>query len=168
MTQTGLNPALAAKVDSDFAEMDKRIRAALLKLEASPRLKASQKVLSELSNCSRGTINNRKWAISELKSIKSARVSSKKNSLTQPFEDKRDVDSVQQLKQQLNDSRDEVIVWKNKHDALLELYEAQQHILQVLSKKSQTHLSKADSTQQPNPRSPVVNIASASSKRRPS
>lgn len=132
-----MNPGLERKNDDDFLDVTNRIKAAITKIEASPRLKATQFVLCELANCSRGTINNRKWPLAELKRIKEARKAPKKSLETESPKAERELDLVKRLEEQLNDIRDEVIVWKNKHDALHELYEAQLNITRVLTKKTE-------------------------------
>ena len=69
-----LNDGLEKKNDADFLELTLRLKAALQKIEISPGLKATQSVLKKLANCSRGTLNNRKWPIEELTRIKNARL----------------------------------------------------------------------------------------------
>ncbi len=115
----------------DFEGITNRLTEALKKIEGSPRLKATQKVLCELASCSRGTVNNRVWPVEWLDRIKRERKSPKMPLEPESSEIEQEVNLVERLEKQLNDSRDEIVVWKNKHDDISDSYQAQLNLTRV-------------------------------------
>ena len=92
-------------------------------------------MLCKLATCSRGTVNNRKWPIEELERIKSERKAPKVPLEPESAKIEQEVNLAERLEKQLNDSRDEIVVWKNKHDDISESYQAQLNVTRVLTKK---------------------------------
>ncbi|TFW70759.1 hypothetical protein C3Y98_08775 [Methylotenera oryzisoli] len=67
---SNLPQALEEKNQQDFHEVTNRIRDAIEKIRLNPKCKPTQSVLAKLALVNRGTINNRKWPLDELKKIK--------------------------------------------------------------------------------------------------
>lgn len=73
MTNKSLPEGLVARKASDFDAMTQAIEDALEKIERDRRIKPTQEALRKLVGCSRGTLNNREWPLTELRKIKLAR-----------------------------------------------------------------------------------------------
>ncbi|MFC4927917.1 MULTISPECIES: hypothetical protein [Delftia] len=86
MTGKSRPDALLAKNARRFDAMTQAIEDALKKIESDRRLKTTEESLAELVGCSRGTLRNRGWPLTQLGDIKTAR------------EQKRDADKSEQPK----------------------------------------------------------------------
>jgi hypothetical protein len=136
MNKSGLPDALREKNDQEFIEITIRIQNALSQIEGNPKLKASQGVLAQLAKCSRGTLNNRKWPLEKLRAIKHAR-----KSPSRPTEDpkssiKTQTNQIERYKQQLHDSREELLTWKTRHDEIAERLTQTQELNKVLQSRN--------------------------------
>lgn len=65
--------------EQDFEDLTRKIRDALAKIRKTRSLPATQENLAELAGCTRKTLHNRSWPISELKKIKEERQDNKDN-----------------------------------------------------------------------------------------
>lgn len=118
MEKPGRPDELTAQNEADFIAMKSRIQAALKTLRNDRKLKPTGDVLCDLANCSRGTLYNHRWSITELKAIRDERKPAKtgkpSSSPSKPmFVDE---NSVEGLQERLRLSRDTVGVWKRKYD----------------------------------------------------
>lgn len=86
MTNKSRPDGLVAKQASDFDAMTQAIEDALKRIELDRRIKPTQEALKKLVGCSRGTLRNRGWPLTQLGDIKTAR------------EQKRDADKTEQPK----------------------------------------------------------------------
>lgn len=136
MATRTLPSALDEKNASDFAEITKRIHDALEKIRQTPKLKPSQAVLATLAQCSRGTLNNRKWPLEELLVIKEKRKAQKAAvAMTIPAV-VREESRIEQLNAQLYKNREELLVWKNRCDDKSEQIRQLEELIAVLQKRT--------------------------------
>ena len=101
--------------EQKYKENDQSIKAALDRLRQDRRLKPTQASLARLAKCSRGTINNRQWALTELKEIKAGRRQAsrgKQRAANQTIPTEAD------MKSQLAAARDETARWKALYDEI--------------------------------------------------
>lgn len=132
MSESGIPAALYEKNAQEFVEVTRRIQEALARLESDTKLKATQDVLAQLADCSRGTLNNRRWPLERLRKIKDAR-SAPKQPITD--ESKTGVNSASRIdryKEQLYNSREEVLIWKARYDEVNERLAESLNITRVL------------------------------------
>lgn len=108
-------PALEEKNEQDFQDVTNRIWAAIEKISLNQRYKPSQFVLAKLAQVSRGTINNRKWPLDELKKIKSNRKQAETEGLASK-KLKPDYENEISLEERLNLNREQLRIWKVKAD----------------------------------------------------
>lgn len=151
MTTSGIPAALQEKNEQEFVEVTRRIQDALARIESDQKLKPTQDVLAKLADCSRGTLNNRKWPLDQLRKIKDARRTPVQLTVEETASGAKEESRIERYKQQLYDSRDEVLLWKARFDvAAKQLAQAQEliHILQArvtASEQEITTLRKASS-----------------------
>ena len=111
MTEKSRPEALVAKNASDFDQLTEAIKDALKKIEGDRRLKPTQEVLAKLAGCTRGTLNNRGWPLTELDAVKQARKKKRESAQTERADVKAgasESDSeVETLRRQLQFSRTE-------------------------------------------------------------
>jgi FtsZ-binding cell division protein ZapB len=67
----------AERNEQDFEDLTKKISDALAIIRKSRSIPATQEKLAELADCTRKTLHNRDWPISELKKIKEERKANK-------------------------------------------------------------------------------------------
>lgn len=152
MSTSGIPAALQEKNEQEFVEVTRRIQDALARIESDPKLKASQDVLAKLANCSRGTLNNRKWPLDQLRKIKDARKAPVKLAIDETASIAKEESRIERYKQQLYDSREEVLLWKSRFDdANRQLAQAQDltRVLQArlaASEQETTALRRASAT----------------------
>lgn len=116
MNMSSIPPALQEKNEQEFVTVTRRIQEALARIESDPNLKTTQDVLAQLADCSRGTLNNRKWPLERLREIKVAR-KAPRQSITDESTGSAKIESrIERYKEQLYDSREGVLVWKARHD----------------------------------------------------
>lgn len=132
MSESGIPTALQEKNAQEFVEVTRRIQEALARIESDPKLKATQDALAQLADCSRGTLNNRRWPLERLREIKDARKAPK-----QPITDESaaavKVESrIDRYKEQLYNSREEVLVWKARYDEANERLSEALNVTRVL------------------------------------
>ena len=118
----------------DFVQTTKRIQDALQKLSTDRRLKLTEANLARLADCSRGTLRNRKWPIQQLQVLKVAAKKLVEANILEGPEPRaaRERSRVDRYREQLDMSRDELLIWKRRHDDLLakvETIEAQRDTL---------------------------------------
>lgn len=118
MSTAGIPDELHEKNEQEFVKMTDHIQLALVQIENDLKLKATQDVLARLSGCSRGTLNNRKWPLERLMEIKAARKAASKPLISQSGAAAKVESEVDRYKQQLEASRDEVRLWKTRHDSV--------------------------------------------------
>ena len=116
MTTSGLPSALQEKNEQEFVEVTRRIKEALAQIERDPKLRATQDMLAKLADCSRGTLNNRKWPLVQLRNIKAARKAPVQEIVDETAALAKEKSRIQRYKQQLDDSREEVLFWKTQYD----------------------------------------------------
>lgn len=137
MNISSISRALQEKNEQDFIEVTRRIQEALARIESDSRLKATQDVLAQLADCSRGTLNNRKWPLDRLREIKAARRVPR-----QPITDESAATKIEsrieRYKEQLYDSREEVLTWKARHDEASERLSDAQNPTRVLQERLAT------------------------------
>jgi len=120
MTTSGVPPALQEKNEQDFVDVTRRIQEALARIESNAKLKATQDVLAKLADCSRGTLNNRKWPLDQLRKIKDARKTTVQVTIDETSAVAKEESRIERYKQQLYDSREEVLLWKTRYDAAVQ------------------------------------------------
>lgn len=108
-------PALEEKNAQDFQDVTNRIWEAIEKISLNKRYKPSQEVLAKLASVSRGTINNRKWPLDELKKIKAKRSQAEVDNLASK-KLKPDGEIEMTFEDRLYLNREELRVWKVKAD----------------------------------------------------
>lgn len=118
MTKSKLHEALEKKNAADFAEISARIESAIERIRTNPKIKPSQDELAKLSGCSRGTINNRKWPLEQLKKIKADRIEAANTFKEQHPPISNEVSEIEQYKIRLQNNRDELHRWKSRSDDL--------------------------------------------------
>ncbi|MDO3623581.1 hypothetical protein Q3O98_21120 [Ralstonia pseudosolanacearum] len=101
----------------DFLLVTKRIQDALEKMAADRRLKRTEVNLATLAGCSRGTLRNRKWPMDRLKKLQEEARATKENAEPEPRAI-REQSRIERYRDQLSMNRDELLVWKYKHDEL--------------------------------------------------
>lgn len=138
MTTSGIPPALQEKNEQEFVEVTRRIQEALARIESDTTLKATQGVLAKLADCSRGTLNNRKWPLDHLRKIKATRKTPVQITVNETIGAAQEEARIERYKQQLYDSRDEVLVWKTRHDDAVRQLTQALHLNQVLQAKLAT------------------------------
>lgn len=106
----------------DFMLVTKSIQDALQQMANDRRLKRTEINLAKLAGCSRGTLRNRKWPIEQLQKLKEEARSSPDEADVEPRAT-RDKARVDRYREQLIKNRDELLLWKYKHDALRDLVE---------------------------------------------
>lgn len=132
---SSLNLGLIEKNAQDFIDITKRLQDALNKIEHDPKLKPTQLTLVKLAKCSRGTINNRIWPLNELKRIKNLRKvnidSTSKTNQSEIAEASR----IERYKDQLFNSREELLIWKVRHDMELKKSVELENLNKILVKR---------------------------------
>lgn len=101
----------------DFMLITGRILDALKAMSDDRRLKRTEANLAKLAKCSRGTLRNRKWPISQLEKLKAEARKAKDEVEVEPKPVREQV-RVERYKEQLSKNRDELLFWKYKHDSL--------------------------------------------------
>ncbi|AWB33082.1 hypothetical protein [Orrella marina] len=152
MSESGIPAALYEKNAQEFVEVTRRIQEALVRLESDTKLKATQEVLAQLANCSRGTLSNRRWPLERLREIKNARKVPK-----QPITDgsKAAVNTasrIERYKEQLYNSREEVLIWKARYDQVSERLAESLNVARVLQarlKEAEDELTNLRSNSRP-------------------
>ena len=165
MSITTLNPALQDKNDNDFVEVTRRLQTALAKIEADPKLKATQQVLGLLAECSRGTINNRKWPLEQLQRIKEARKAPKAAAKSAGHAVEKEESRIERYKQQLFDSREEVLVWKSRHDDKASRLSELQEMAKALQRRIEALTEELAALRRQASSGKVIDLASRSSKK---
>ena len=104
----------------DFVQITKRIQDALEQFAKDRRLKRTEANLARLADCSRGTLRNRAWPLVQLQKLKEEAKQFKKaknpeNAAPRSLREKSRID---RYREQLEKNRDELLVWKYKHDDL--------------------------------------------------
>lgn len=166
MSISSLNPALREKNDSDFVEVTRRLQIALEKIEKDPKLKATQEVLSRLAECSRGTINNRKWPLEQLQRIKDARKTPKAAENAAGHAGEREESRIERYKQQLFDSREEVLAWKVRHDEIVSRLSEQQVLTKALQLRNEALTNEIALLKKKVNSSKVIDLALSSPKKK--
>lgn len=149
MSEGGLPSALQEKNEQDFVEVTDRIQSALSQIRSNPKLKATQEILAQLASCSRGTLNNRRWPLEELKKIKTARKTSPRSTTDDSALASKTESRIDRYKQQLYDSREEVLLWKNRHDEVLKQLGQTRDVNRVLRTKLTTIEAELSSLRRP-------------------
>ncbi|PKO40367.1 MAG: hypothetical protein CVU33_02490 [Betaproteobacteria bacterium HGW-Betaproteobacteria-6] len=160
MSTSGIPAALQEKNEQEFVEVTRRIQDALARIESDPKLKASQDVLAKLANCSRGTLNNRKWPLDQLRKIKDARKTPVKLAIDETAAIAKEESRIERYKQQLYDSREEVLLWKTRFDDATQQLAQAQDLTRVL----QARLAATEQEIAPLRRASATNIVQISSK----
>lgn len=132
---TSLPVALERKNDEDFLEITKRIEQALGRIKDDPSLKASQDTLAKLANCSRGTLNNRRWPLEQLVQIKNARKATRSKGTVEASGVETEDALLARLRENLHDSREEVLRWKTRYDDKCVEFRQLQDINRVLQRR---------------------------------
>lgn len=132
MTKSRLPSALQERNEQEFVEVTRRIQKALSLLERDPTLKVTQDALANLANCSRGTLNNRKWPVDRLKEIKADRKMPLKITVNETTSLAMEETRIERYKKQLYDSREEVLFWKSKYDHTRQQLQQAQDVTRVL------------------------------------
>lgn len=130
-----LPEALAEKNAQDFEDITLRIKGALEKIRKNSKLKPTQAVLAKLAECSRGTINNRKWPLEELEVIKHERKEQKQEVVNATTPQNDEASLLEQYKDQLYKSREELRIWKSRYDEQAGLVKQLEHITAVLQQR---------------------------------
>jgi hypothetical protein len=116
MNESGISDALYEKNAQTFIEVTRRIQEALGRIANEPKLKATQDVLAQLADCSRGTLNNRQWPLQLLREIKVARNAPKLPTTDESAATNKVESRIERYKMQLQNSREELLIWKSRHD----------------------------------------------------
>lgn len=143
------------KNQADYAEMTGRIELALKKLREDSSIPATEVSLSQLAECSRNTLRNRKYPIEQLKLIKKFRaekIKGKSSRITKAHHLSVDVhiEENKALNYRLNQSRAEVAVWVNKFfslEAEVKKLRRLNELLQKGKKKLESQLEEAQTRQ---------------------
>lgn len=106
----------------DFMLVTKRIQDALEQMANDRRLKRTETNLAKLAGCSRGTLRNRKWPMAQLQKLKEEARAAKNETEVEPRAT-REKSQVERYRILLIKNRDELLIWKYKHDALRDLVE---------------------------------------------
>jgi hypothetical protein len=122
----------------DFLLVTKRIQDALDKLENDKRLKRTETNLADLAVCSRGTLRNRGWPLARLKTLKEESRASKEKPQPDPGAAGEE-SSIDRYKKQLAMNRDELLVWKYKHDDLLRKVQTLEAQLKTYKQRAEAH-----------------------------
>ena len=101
----------------DFLLVTKRIQDALEKMAADRRLKRTEVNLAKLAGCSRGTLRNRQWPMTQLEKLQAEARATKESAEPEPRAI-REQSRIERYREQLSKNRDELLVWKYKHDEL--------------------------------------------------
>ncbi|WP_295003476.1 hypothetical protein [uncultured Dechloromonas sp.] len=151
MTNSAIPAALQEKNEQEFVEVTRRIQDALARIESDPKLKPTQDVLAKLADCSRGTLNNRKWPLDQLRKIKGARKAPLNVTIEETASGAKEESRIERYKQQLCDSRDEVLLWKTRFDVAAQQLAQAQELIRILQARATafeqeiTSLKKASS-----------------------
>lgn len=150
---------LEARNEADYISLGKKIEDALIELASNRRLKATQDVLCGLAGCSRGTLANRVWPIARLEMIKNDRKKGAKGTVKPTKDDGRPPEP--SLEERLQASRDEVLRWKEKHDAVAtELDSTKKLLAEMIATVGRSTTSRTYRPAQPGTRQKVVAILS--------
>jgi hypothetical protein len=160
MTKETSNPAFEEKNAQDFIEVTKKLQSALARIESDSRLKPTQAVLSKLAECSRGTINNRKWPLEKLKKIKAARKASIKPEDIASKAIRKEESRIERYKEQLFNNREELLVWKMRHDEQAQRVVQLEEINRVLQQRIKRLEDELTKTIQRNSTGIVTNLKS--------
>jgi hypothetical protein len=106
----------------DFMLVTKRIQDALALMASDKRVKRTETNLAKLATCSRTTLHNRKWPLEQLQKLKEEARTAKAEPEPEPRAT-RDKARVERYREQLMKNRDELLLWKYKHDTLRDLVE---------------------------------------------
>lgn len=158
MNMFGVPAALQEKNEQEFIKVTRRIQEALARIKDDPKLKATQDVLAQLADCSRGTINNRKWPLDRLREIKTARKAAKQPITDESTSTAKIESRIERYKERLYDSREEVLIWKARYDEVGERLAQAQNLNRVLQSRLEAveqEISKLSST----PVSKVVELS---------
>jgi hypothetical protein len=109
-----------ARNKTDYEDMSSRIANALVVLENSPELDATEENLARLAECSRGTLRNRGYPLARLKIIKEERRKAKEKESGEVTPAPRDPVEVHledklRLLEDLQKSRTEAATWFDKY-----------------------------------------------------
>ena len=113
--------------DRDFEEMTARIRQGLESIRKNRSLDPTQAMLAKLAQCSRRTLSLRRWPIEELKRIKDARRSGKKD----PHEESPNESEIEQNPERLLKKQ-----VRNYQDQNGRLFDQMQHLEEQQSKSA--------------------------------
>jgi hypothetical protein len=158
MTTSGISAALQEKNDQEFIDVTRRIQNALARIESDQKLKPTQDVLAKLAECSRGTLNNRKWPLDQLRKIKDARKAPVQLTVEETASGAKEESRIERYKQQLYDSREEVRIWKARFDATAQQLTQAQELLRILHARATASEQKVAATRLPSS-SKVVQIS---------
>ncbi|MBP0597760.1 hypothetical protein J8I26_06585 [Herbaspirillum sp. LeCh32-8] len=155
---------------ADFDVLTKRIFAALEKMAADRKEKRTQANLAALSGCTRGTLRNRKWPLEALdKLVEEAKQYKieKAKAKEAPPRSAKDITQVERLQEQLGKNRDELLMWKFKHDDLkkaMKTIEGQRDRWKNIAEKYEAELKalKLASAASSQTKAQVIPFASAS------
>lgn len=126
--------ALVDHVTQKSGLIDSALEAALAKIRANPALPATQETVARLAECSRGTVNNRATVLEALHEIKKVRRVAKVIRKTAvPNEPENEVE---RLREQLENSRDEVGRMLNQRDDIQRKFEMLQKNYALLAEKA--------------------------------
>lgn len=101
----------------DFLLVTKRIQDALEKMATDRRLKRTEANLAKLAGCSRGTLRNREWPMAQLRKLKAEAREADEHKEPEPRAI-REKSRIERYREQLSKNRDELLLWKYKHDEL--------------------------------------------------
>lgn len=109
--------------EADYEDISGRIRTTLFEMAQDPAIPVTEKELARRAECSRGTLRNRGWPLTELKKIKRQRkdgASNKTGRVTPEHRSNVDkhIEDKKQLLQQLHSCRNELAVWVDKNKEL--------------------------------------------------
>ena len=108
--------------EADSTAITNRINEALAFLWSDKTKKATEKELAGLASCSRGTLRNRVWPLSELEAIKQARKASTEPSPNEGTETEESlgvqIDEKKVLEEALRKSRSEIALWVDNYAQL--------------------------------------------------
>jgi phage gp46-like protein len=106
--------------EADYREISIRIASALETMECKATIPVTQKELSKLARCSRGTLRNRRWPLERLKELKRVRHQAniykpKKVTLEHRTAIEIHIEDKKTLVKQLDRSRSEIANWLDKY-----------------------------------------------------
>lgn len=104
----------------DFLLVTARIQAALEKMANDKRIKRTEKKLAELAGCARGTLRNREWPLEQLNKLKDEARAAKETQEVVPRSN-REKSNIERYQDLLSKNRDELLIWKYKHDTLRDM-----------------------------------------------